>query len=480
MTGLATIDRNHCIDLPAGLLTGLTTPSDVAGLFQNLRNDPGRDTLVVHFHGGLNSRGDGVQRSAEMLPYYRKAGAYPVFFAWESAYGEVIENQLALLMADPRFQPLLPRVLSFAQDRIHGAEPAGVNALSPVHDTAIAAIDRGTGPDPALAADHRARLLSLKAGHQRDFETALTGDDALRRHFGAATDPLVIGTANSSIAKVLRGPGTGDQLMTYDLFDQVVKLAVRVLARVFERFIGARDHGLQATVVEELAQALMVGNFFTGPFALMKTQIDQAFGADKLCGGTAFLGGMRSLWDTGWRPRIVLVAHSAGSNYICRFIESAREQLPDARFDVVFMTPGVSYQRLARTITCCRDKILNFRSYALDEQAEVRDRLSDIEPVRTLYPRSTLYFASGVLEYDGGLDAGDMPLVGMQRYFDRSDIYTEPDVQAVRRYLAERPGRLVWIAPKADFGAVGHAGIADNPVMREHLRDIIVRGFNAD
>ena len=481
VTGLATMDRNHCIDLRAGRLSGLTAASDVSGLFQNLRNDPRRDTLVLHFHGGLNSRDDGVLRSAGMLPFFHEAGAYPVFFAWESAFGEVIENQLAALMAEPLFQPLLQRVLAFAQEKIRGAAVRGVDAHSPVRDAVLAAIDGGADPDLALAADQRARLFSLKAADQRNFEIALTNDVALREHLAGLGDPGAIGTSTSSIANLLRRPGPDGKPTRFDPLSVVVSLAVRVLARLFKRYATGRDHGMRATVVEELAQALMVGKFFTGPFALMKSQIDQAFGADeRLRGGTAFLAGMRGLWDTGWRPRIVLVGHSAGSIYICGFIDRARELLPDARFDVVFMTPGVSFQRLAMTIAGGRGAIHRFRSYSLDEQAEERDPLSDSEPVKAVFPRSTLYFASGVLEYDGGPDAGDMPLVGMQRYFKRADIYTSTDVQTVRDYVAERSDRQVWIKPDGEFGRVGHAGIENNPLMREHLRRIIVRGFDAD
>ena len=61
-----------------------STRSDLASLFQKYRAcDPARP-LLVHFHGGLVDESSGLGIAQRLLAEYRRAGAYPVFFVWQS------------------------------------------------------------------------------------------------------------------------------------------------------------------------------------------------------------------------------------------------------------------------------------------------------------------------------------------------------------------------------------------------------------
>ncbi len=460
---------------------GLTSQDDLAALFENLAGHRNRATLALYFHGGLNSRDDGLARCNHMLPWLMEAGAYPVFFAWESAYGEVIGNQLAATLGEPLFHTLYAHYLGFARNKIRGANVRGEAADPGLRQTMLAAIDGTIETEAALTPDERRRLYSIKRREASQFETALLNDPALRRHCAERLGNHADDWGRHSLNEALRQPGGNKGPTRIDPLAVLAMLAIEVLTRVFSRFATGRDHGMRATIFEELAHALMAGKFLSGPFALMKHQIDQAFAANASeFGGSAFLERLRQLQAAGHRPRILLIGHSAGAIYVCRFIEAARNLLPDQRVDVVLLTPGVSFRRFAATLDTGMQAIGNFRSYALDERTEELDPLDANPMVRALYPRSTLYFASGVLEYDSASeDAGDLPLLGMQRYFNRQAIYNDPAITKVRDYLAQRPDRQVWIARDGEFGEIGHAAIEDNPLMRRHLARIVSCGFDA-
>lgn len=80
-------------------------------------------------------------------------------------------------------------------------------------------------------------------------------------------------------------------------------------------------------------------------------------------------------------------------------------------------------------------RIARFRTFAMRDEIERNDRMLGV-----LYPHSLLYFVSGILETEV-----DMPLVGMQRFFDEQAFPAErfPQIEPVRRFVLETP-RAVW------------------------------------
>jgi hypothetical protein len=83
-----------------------------------------------------------------------------------------------------------------------------------------------------------------------------------------------------------------------------------------------------------------------------------------------------------------------------------------------------------------------------------------------LYTRSLLYFVSGLLEPEV-----DMPVVGMQRYLNESDLFTPadfPDVAAVAQFLEHEPDAKVWsviaAGPDTSSHAEAHGDFDDDEV----------------
>jgi hypothetical protein len=52
------------------------------------------ESAVLHFHGGLVSRTAGLKIADALILPYRRAGAEPVFFVWQSGIVETVVNNL--------------------------------------------------------------------------------------------------------------------------------------------------------------------------------------------------------------------------------------------------------------------------------------------------------------------------------------------------------------------------------------------------
>ena len=70
----------------------------------------------------------------------------------------------------------------------------------------------------------------------------------------------------------------------------LVKYGIVILKRLIERFARRRDHGIYATIVEEVLRELYVDSLGALAWTLMKNDTHDAFGADaQVFGGTAFV-----------------------------------------------------------------------------------------------------------------------------------------------------------------------------------------------
>jgi hypothetical protein len=380
MSNTAALTKDHYLDLHDGRFTG-TSKADLDRLFVKLADDPDRERLVVHFHGGNVARAEGLANAEQMLPLYREAGAYPVFFIWHSGIGEVI-NDLRIRWSRSWHEQ--------ARDIL------SVGGLK--------------------------RIRKLRPGHVLDFGY--------------------------------------------------------MLKRLFTRFANGRSHGLRATTVEEFMRVFFLTDFGDRVWRLMKHEARNAFRPDEhLYGGTAFLTELGRRWNDGYHPRIILVAHSGGSIFLCHFLQNAATHLPQAKFDVVFLAAAVTVELFHETLEKHGDSIANFRNFALADDLECEDKL-----IPVLYPRSLLYFMSGVCEHDDKTrgDLGDVPLVGMQRYVRDERTYPHPDVSTLRRFLTEK-NRAAWSIEKQGPGlattTTEHVGFCRDPATLSSIQYIVKHGF---
>ena len=459
------LGKSDHVHLQNGRFAG-TTADDLRGAFAEFAAAPPAHGWVLHFHGGLTDRASATTTAEFLLPKYQEAGAFPLFFIWESGPWETIRNNLGDIAQEPFFQRLLKRLADYLLPKL-GLTPGGAEAAESV--AASESFSDELPPPPGLAATEIS---------ETELEREVQSDPALEeayRELGARVVIADQGFTAESTGGVAGGrtavlpspaaqvdlfgpPGAGDpanESLGLTWAARVAIVAARVGRRVVSRFIKRRDHGWYTTIVEELLRELYIdaigSTFF---WKQMKKDTADAFaGASDEHGGTAFLEQLRDQAAAASAagtapPRVTLVGHSAGAVFVSHFLLAAHRILPpDFVFDVVLLAPAVDCELFSAAIET--NRIRNVRMFAMSDALEAKDAL--LRPysphLSNVYPRSLLYFVSGLLEA-----VVDLPLVGMQRYYDKARYPGEsfPVLKKVRTFLWHAPDRQVWsVAPGA-------------------------------
>ncbi len=464
--------KTHHIHLQNGKFAG-TSPDDLLQAFVQFAAAPPPQGWVVHFHGGLVSRASAVTTAELLLPKYEAAGAYPFFFVWESGPWETIRNNLRDISQEPFFQQLLIRLKQYLLPKL---------GVSPGAEESLASTVEAMGQPEFLAGEDvpfdelpvPPAGLSTTDISEAELERELANDPALKRAYHelqARVAAAQRGTMTEAVIEGIPEPGVlPSPASQSDLFGpqaqgnaaneslgigwaaRTALVAVRVGRRVISRFIKQRDHGWYTTIVEELLRELYVDSIGSTFFwKQMKKDTADAFGGDPLQqGGSAFLDQLQKLVPSGTTPpRVTLVGHSAGATFVSQFLLAAHRVLPkEFLFDVVLLAPAVDCELFSAAIDT--NRIRNIRVFGMSDSLESQDAL--LRPLsanlRAVYPRSLLYFVSGLLE-----TVVDLPLVGMQRFYDKSHYASDsfPALKKVRGFLLHAPDRQVWSV--ADNGA---------------------------
>lgn len=87
-----TLTKDHYIQLKDGAFDG-TTKDDLDHLFKSLAADPRHDHIVLHFHGGLVGATEEMQHAERLAQLYQDINAYQIFFLWETAVSDVIQQE---------------------------------------------------------------------------------------------------------------------------------------------------------------------------------------------------------------------------------------------------------------------------------------------------------------------------------------------------------------------------------------------------
>ena len=498
-----TLSPNHQLNLKNGVFDA-TTAADLAELFDTYTMAGSQKPLVVYFHGGLNSQPVALATAEErLLGQYQQAGAYPVFFIWQSGLREVLQHNLAAIFKEKIYQRLLSRVSQFVEaklrqgERSERGERLELKSLADINQ----ALQAPPGAEPLAQLDP-SRLPPgerLREAEEAQFKEILKRDQTLTTEAQAIANTLRTEAeiAQDRAARSTTVPGSRHTLMSPEVLDRIrreaptpaerglvstttiILGAVRVLGRVIRRLAQGRDHGVYSTIVEEILREFYLANAGKLVWDWMKQDTLDAFGPDPARhGGTAFLEQLKTHIGADPPPRIILVGHSTGAIYICHFLAQAAHRLPPAvQFEVIFLAPACDFKLWSDTLTLYGDRIRAFRLFGMADPLEATDRLV---PLVLVYPRSLLYFVSGVLE-----DEADKPLVGMERYYSGRppyDAQAYPEIENVRRFIATEPGRLVWAETDGGLGLAsaakkhGDFDDADGPTIAS-VQHIIREGF---
>jgi hypothetical protein len=181
----------------------------------------------------------------------------------------------------------------------------------------------------------------------------------------------------------------------------------------------------------------------------MKRETEYAFGADSaMYGGTAVVEELCAQLKQKPGTPVTLVGHSTGAIYIGNFlrhVDIALRAQGDTKttFDVILMAPASTMDFYAGNYA---SRVRGIRIFQMNDATEQQDHLmskdvgpSDSSILGKVYPRSLLYLVSGVCEYFEGeagsgphaFDGDDMPILGMDRFYALSAVFTTGDYPSV-------------------------------------------------
>jgi hypothetical protein len=499
---MSALNKQHCIVLNDGKFDTEqgTTADDLSQIFKTIGES--KDTsIVVHFHGGLIDKLAGIDGANILTPIYQKAGAYPIFFVWESGWSEILHQNLPAIFSENIFKRIRLRVTQFARGKVGKGAEKGVprsagTILVPSESTII---DEISTPSDAHEPFANVDPHSLPEGdaltdaESDDFKKVLQDDLVLKKLAEEISASLLPASSPSATARGATSRGATKTLMSPEALDEItvsktgrprgaistVLLAARVamvLGNVIQRFATRRDHGFYPTIVEEILRGFYIGNAGRKLWDEMKKDTIDAFGVAEGCGGTRFITELETLWKSGKRPRITLVGHSAGAIYACRLLQKiqARGLPPDLHVNLILIAPACDFDLMSTTLQEVGSRIDGLRIFGLGDALERGDAIAGI-----LYPSSLLYFVSGVLE-----DKSDHPLVGMERFYaapyDNAEQFSK--INFVRKYVHfQKAHVLVWALAKKGDGLncdmTSHGGWAGTEATVASVSHILQKGY---
>jgi hypothetical protein len=438
------VSPHHKISLSSGRFKN-TTREQLTTAFDVFTNSTQRNTLVLHFHGGLVSEEAAELIAERLMPVYQNAGGYPLFIMWQSGLSETIKNNWEEIVKENVFSALVKRVLQFVIGKLD--QKPGERGVQDVELPSRFEIEdeiqkkQAVGKEPFADRNTEATSLDseLMSTEQEQFKALLESDPALAnaqliRDDAPKLSPLLEAELEAKLAETRAAEDLGERGLISTTV--LVGAGIRILSRALRRFAKGSDHGIYTTVVEEVVRELKGDRIGGMVWKHMKKDTADSFdGEAGIHGGSALLEEIAQRWQQGHKPRIILVGHSTGAIYIAYFLQKAAKILPkDIRFEIIFLAPACSFQLLDQTLVTAGDRIAIFRSFGMDDEIEKQDAIFP-----PLYPRSLLYFVSGVLE-----ETVDLPLVGMKRYHGGQAPFDGPDITRVCDELVGFPNAWIW------------------------------------
>ena len=473
-----------------GCLSG-TSKADLDALVAVLST---RDKIVLHFHGGLVKKSRGLETAERLKPVYQAAGAHPVFFVWESGLIETIRHNLGEINKEAIFQKLLKKLLKHVVGKLtatSGAKAAGQLPYPTDIDLAVEMqkAEQDKEPYAALQSDPSADEVSDR--ERAELEKELASDQEFQsdvRAIAAAALPDAIVEEDGAKGVTALTRKSTKSLMSKDVIEELeeetedgakglistakmIKHAGEIFVRVVKRRLKNRDHGLYVTTVEEILRQFYAANVGAEIWQMMKKETADTFAAGPgERGGRLFVDKLGGVLQGGHRPEITLVGHSTGAVFILNLLRDvqacasnpAHPWPDDFKFEnVVFLAPACDFDGFQTTLDQHSGRFRHFRMFTMHDDLEKGKPL-----VPVIYPRSLLYFVSGVVEKQpNGKSAFDRPILGMERYFTMTGTYSQQSIEDARVFIDADQKHVVWSesnrGPGLNSNSDTHGGFDD-------------------
>ena len=434
-----------------------------------LRDKGGHQRVLIHAHGGLVGRDEGLAIAGRLAAGpYRDLDCPMVFPVWQSDVLTTVKTNLGALAKRPALLDVLGALLDWALGKVGGqnARSSDEQGISEDELKDLLADFECAVEEPGEAKGVADWLRDAELDLSRDDpakdaadEKALTEAierspavhavaEAIESRFGPSADSgrgdgatadevdaLLASLHPELAAELIAGARTGELESDRSFAGSALALyfgrkAVTAARATLKRYRRGRDHGLWPTLVEEAVRVLLAGDLATGVWEEMKGNARKCFskGGDLVPVLKALDKVHTDLKSQGGSLTLMLCGHSAGAIWHCQMLLAlARaKQLTDAAIDLVFLAPAVDYELFTLALGASAPKIRRFRTFAMTDEAERADRM-----LGRFYPRSLLYLVSGLLEAG---EADDL-LVGLERSW-RLDADALSEVEVNRHTVA--------------------------------------------
>lgn len=449
---------------PSGDAQYDTTAKHVDALIDKLRADQ-QQRVLLYFHGGLVGLKSGMEVAERIHRYTAGANVHPVTFVWETGLFNAIGENLSVIHKSKFFKKLLIKIIKIAGKEL-GVDIdnllAGSKGIGQMSDEEIARELQKDAPFEATSVDPTKKSASLRLDDETQISDAYI-DTVVKNEVEAglseeiADDLELIHLAETekpSEEALLMNPAYSGGVATEGekgiiSLALLIKSAVRITLRVIKRHIRKRDHGFYPTVIEETLREIYINDLGAWVWGAMKDKAKRMWANDDFSGepekwhaGSYLLDRLNAYQDEIGSPLTIdLIGHSAGSIAICHLFDAVKERYSGLRFrNLVFMAPACRCELFNQSILQNQELYDHIRVFTMLDDYERKDQLAS-----KLYPRSLLYFISGVLE-DGEYDA---PILGLQRHITDNAPYDKiPLLQSISHYL-EQERRMVYAVTDA-------------------------------
>lgn len=419
--------------------------------------------LLLHLHGGLIDKDTGsdiAKRLSGATADSWKLGAdwTQVYVVWRTGIFETIETNWTDLVHDDRlYQTIVRKLIGFVARRlgIPSIATRGPGTLA-ISDADIHSRLTGRGKPrpfddfddllvPGLPAGSRATIMAEQSSgdmaidfqkdlaEDLDFQSATADiDEAVNVPSGARAPSLGANQINGEkmrkrlnarIRSQLTAPpapaGQARGIISVGTF--LLTHAGKVAIRCFKRFRSGRDHGLHATIVEEVCREFYGDLVGAKAWGMMVQDAADHFTVGGL--GTALI----DIVKANPPANFVIVGHSAGSIWASQFLLAAKASDFNQKVKLFLLAPAVRETLFAEVLDQAGNLIESCLMITMTDELERKDAVLGHDKTY-IYPSSLLYVVSGMFEELGAKPYPDAPILGMQRFTSLAGL---SDVEAV-------------------------------------------------
>ncbi|WP_444994780.1 hypothetical protein [Aliikangiella sp. IMCC44359] len=453
-----------------------TSKQDLEDIIKNISKQ-NKKRLVCYFHGGLVSEKSGVESAIKVNKEIKHNDHYVVSFIWETGLIETLTDNLDDIFSSKQGKRLLKWVIravtkKLAFGTLKGASGSGVS---------IEDIEKEmNNAKPFDEFDQKSQVGTRSAALNLDSEA---DKEDLEQEMREEIEDYYFRKNDDELSWFSEKPSKVNSGLTKEYSDTqsrgvgflgIAKAVVKIAWKVLKRYRKKSEHGLHATVIEEICRAYYISETGQWVWGQMKEKAEQMWQDGKV--GAEFL---RLLAEHAPNQTVDLIGHSAGSICISHLLNKNQQIPTPINIDHLFLLAPAArndlfHQQIISPELAGEKRFNQFRMFTMKDSFERDDNLVKLIP--GLYPSSLLYFISGVLE-----TKADSPICGMTRHQKQTSVYSEPMFKDIENFLSSA-GRLVTSkSPDNALSgfqtqAISHGAFDDDDPTLHSIRHCLTEG----